>query len=138
MLFTFYGMRRRLIFPRGGGTLQDMNPTRRPFGAYYGNTRSGGNAALVTVLVSHFAASGFTTFNTFQYGCVFSLSLVPVVVVAVAYLFWSGVSKTYKPLPNSSERLSLPASFSYGSRMDGEDEDGDEDADLDAVQRARR
>lgn len=119
MLFTFYGMRRRLIFPRGGGTLRDMGPNRRRrFGTYFGNTRSGGNVALMTVLISHFAAAGATTFNSFENGCAFSLSLLPVVLVAVGYLFWSGVSSIYNPLPNSNVRLSLPASFSYGSRAE--------------------
>jgi hypothetical protein len=121
MLLTFFGMRRRLIFPRGGGTLNEINPWRRQFGHYFGNTRTGGNMALMTVLIGHLLAAGFTTFNQFQYGCAFSLSLVPLVVIATAYLFWSGVSKIYMPLPNSTQRLSLPASFSYGSRA----EDGD-------------
>jgi hypothetical protein len=125
MLFTFYGMRRRLIFPRGGGTLQDMNPGRRRFGAYFGNTRSGGNLALLTVLISHTAAAGFTTFNSFQYGCAFSLSLLPAVLLVVAYLFWSGVGRVYTPLAHSNARLSLPASFSYGSRADVDDDDDD-------------
>lgn len=130
MLFTFYGMRRRLIFPRGGGTLHDMGPNRRrSFGGYYGNTRTGGNSALLTVLLSHFAAGGFTTFNLFQYGCVFSMTLVPAVLVVVAYLYWSGVSRIYNPLPNSNVRLSLPASFSYGEGGMGDD---DEDAVLQA------
>eukprot|EP00429_Kryptoperidinium_foliaceum_P006539 CAMPEP_0176012436 /NCGR_PEP_ID=MMETSP0120_2-20121206/5796_1 /TAXON_ID=160619 /ORGANISM="Kryptoperidinium foliaceum, Strain CCMP 1326" /LENGTH=299 /DNA_ID=CAMNT_0017345325 /DNA_START=119 /DNA_END=1015 /DNA_ORIENTATION=- len=106
MLFTFFGMRRRLIFPRGGGMLRDMGNNGRYFGGYYGNTRSGGNSALLTVIISHFAAAGFTTFNLFQYGCVFSMSLVPVVLVVVAYLYWSGISKIYNPLPNSNVRLS--------------------------------
>jgi Aph-1 protein len=132
MLLTFFGMRRRLIFPRGGGTIHDMGPNRtRSFGGYYGNTRSGGNSALLTILISHFAASGFTTFNLFQYGCAFSMSLVPVVLLVVGYLYWSGVSKIYNPLPNSNIRLSLPASFSYGSHIDGGEEDND------AVLRAR-
>eukprot|EP00934_Nitzschia_sp_Nitz4_P008572 Nitzschia sp. Nitz4//scaffold15_size197535//182193//183245//NITZ4_001610-RA/size197535-processed-gene-0.35-mRNA-1//1//CDS//3329537811//8562//frame0 len=132
MQFTFFGIRRRIIFPRGGGTLRDMGPNRRrSFGAYYGNTRSGGNAALLTVLISHFIASGCTTFNNMQYGCAFSLSLLPVVVLIVAYLFWSGVSKVFLPTPHSNVRLSLPASFSYGSRaegiMNGDDDDEEED-----------
>ena len=121
MLLTFFGMRRRLIFPRGGGTINEINPWRRTFGHYFGNTRTGGNMALMTVLIGHLLAAGFTTFNQFQYGCAFSLSLVPVVVLVTAYLFWSGVSKIYMPLPNSTHRLTLPASFSYGSRA----EDGD-------------
>jgi len=135
MLLTFYGMRRRLIFPRGGGTLSDIDPRRRQFGAYFGNTRTGGNMALITVLISHFLASSFTTFNHFQYGCVFSLSLVPAVLIVVAYLFWSGVSKIYSPLPHSNVRLSLPASFSYGSNLGDDAIPGDDERD--AVQRAR-
>jgi hypothetical protein len=129
MLLTVFGMRRRLIFPRGGGTLQDLNPSRRSFGAYFGNTRAGGNTALATVLVSHALAAGFTTFNRFQYGCALSLSLVPAVLLVVAYMFWSGVSNIYTPQPHSNERLTLPASFSYGSRagMDDDDDDDDED-----------
>lgn len=119
MLFTFFGMRRRLIFPRGGGTLRDMGPNRRRrFGTYFGNTRSGGNAALLCVLVSHFLAAGATTFNSFENGCAFSLSILPAVTLGVAYLFWAGVSLIYLPLPNSTVRLSLPASFSYGSRAE--------------------
>lgn len=141
MLFTFYGMRRRLIFPRGGGTLRDMGPNRRRmFGGYYGNTRSGGNSALLTVMISHFAAAGFTTFNLFQYGCAFSMSLVPAVLVVVSYLYWSGVSKIYNPLPNSNVRLTLPASFSYGSRAEGAlngDGDGDDDNNNDHTNNAR-
>ncbi|KAL3932679.1 MAG: hypothetical protein SGARI_003896 [Bacillariaceae sp.] len=114
MLLTFFGMRRRLLFPRGGGSLADINPLSRPFGHYFGNTRVGGNQALLTVLVTHTLAAGFTTFNVFQYGCVFSLTLLPAVTAVVAYIFWSCVSKIYMPLPHSNVRLSLPASFSYG------------------------
>lgn len=133
MLFTFFGMRRRLIFPRGGGTLHDINPSRRWFGAYFGNTRSGGNSALLTVLISHLAAAGFTTFNMFQYGCAFSLSLVPATLLVVAWAFWSGISNIYTPMPHSTTRLSLPASFSYGSRAEaannGEEYHDDDDDD---------
>mmetsp|Transcript_175 Transcript_175/g.513 ORF Transcript_175/g.513 Transcript_175/m.513 type:complete len:355 (-) Transcript_175:199-1263(-) len=117
MLFTFFGMRRRVLFPRGGGTLSDINPLSRPFGHYFGNTRMGGNQALLTILITHLAAAGFTTFNVFQYGCVFSLTTIPVLTIVVAYVFWSGVSKIYIPLPHSNVRLSLPASYSYGSHV---------------------
>jgi hypothetical protein len=117
MLFTFFGMRRRLLFPRGGGSLADINPLSRPFGHYFGNTRVGGNQALITVLLTHTAAAGFTTFNTFQYGCVFSLTSLPLCLLVVAYIFWSGVSKIYMPLPHSNVRLNLPASFSYGGAV---------------------
>lgn len=134
MLFTFFGMRRRLLFPRGGGALSHINPLSRRFGSWYGNTRMGGNYALLTCLSSHFLAAGFTTFNAFQYGCTFSLTLLPAATLAVAYLYWAGISKIYLPGANSNVRLSLPASFSYGSRA-GEgvlgvsNDDDDEDAD---------
>jgi hypothetical protein len=116
-----------------------MNPSRRRFGAYFGNTRTGGNLALLTVLISHAAAAGFTTFNSFRYGCVFSLSLLPAVLLVVAYLFWSGIGRVYSPLPNSNARLSLPASFSYGSRadVDADDDNDNEVEGEDGVQRDR-
>ena len=117
MLFTFFGMRRRVLFPRGGGALNDINPLSRPFGSYFGNTRMGGNNALLICLITHTIAAGFTTLNVFEFGCVFSLSLLPVCTIVVAYLFWCGISKIYMPLPNSNVRLSLPASFSYGSHV---------------------
>lgn len=118
MLFTFFGMRRRMLFPRGGGSLHDMNPWNRGFGSYYGNTRTGGNAALLTVLGSHLLASGLTTFNGYEYGCTFSIPSVAVVMLVTSYMFWSGVSKIYSPLPHSTARLSLPASFSYAAAND--------------------
>ncbi|VEU43775.1 unnamed protein product [Pseudo-nitzschia multistriata] len=117
MLFAFFGVRRRVLFPRGGGALSDINPLSRPFGHYFGNTRTGGNQALLTILITHFCAAGFTTFNVFQYGCIFSLTTLPVLTIVVAYIFWSGVSKIYMPLPHSNVRLSLPASYSYGSHV---------------------
>lgn len=132
MLFTFFGIRRRVLFPRGGGALSDINPLSRPFGHYFGNTRSGGNQALMTVLITHVLAAGFTTLNSFQYGCMFSLATLPLLTIVVAYVFWCGVSKIYLPLPHSNVRLSLPASYSYGSH--GETLGGDG---LDAVERAR-
>jgi hypothetical protein len=126
MLLTFFGMRRRLIFPRGGGTLNELNPIRRTFGAYFGNTRTGGNVALLWALGSHLVAAAVTTTNQFQYGCAMSLSLLPVVTAVVMYAYWSGASKIYMPQPNSSARLSLPVSFSYGGGAIDEDEDADD------------
>jgi len=126
MLFTFFGVRRRVIFPRGGGNLNDMNPRHRQFGSYFGNTRMGGNMSLITVLVSHFMAAGFTTFNQYNHGCTFSLPLLFSTVLSVLWLFRAGISKIYKPLPYSNQRLSLPASFSYASHASrvGENENG--------------
>jgi len=117
MLFTFFGMRRRVLFPRGGGALSDISPLSRPFGSYFGNTRMGGNNALLVCLITHTCAAGCTTLNAFEYGCVFSLTTLPLCTLVVAYLFWSGISKIYLPLAHSNVRLSLPASFSYGSHV---------------------
>jgi hypothetical protein len=134
MLLTFFGVRRRKIFPRGGGNLNDMNPRHRQSGSYFGNTRMGGNMALLTVLISHLFAAGFTTMNAYNYGCNFSLPLLFITTLVVGYLFKAGVSKIFKPLPYSNTRLSLPASFSYASHISkvGENEDG-----MDYVQQNR-
>ena len=88
---------------------------------------------MLWVLTSHFVASGVTTTNRFQYGCVFSLILLPLVMLTTAYAFWAGVSKIYMPQPHSNTRLSLPASFSYGSRAEAEmnNEPIDQDDDMD-------
>jgi len=134
MLFTFFGVRRRVIFPRGGGNLNDMDPRHRQFGSYFGNTRMGGNMSLITVLASHFVAAGFTTFNQYNHGCTFSLPLLFSTVLSVLWLFRAGISKIYKPLPYSNQRLSLPASFSYASHASrvGENENG-----MDSVEQMR-
>jgi hypothetical protein len=123
MFFTFFGMRRRLLFPRGGGSLEDFSPLSRRFGRYFGNTRTGGNKALIVVLTTHTVVAGLTTFNNFDNGCVVSLTTLPVFTMMVGYMFWCGVSKIYLPYPHSNMRLNLPASFSYGSHAGGLCED---------------
>jgi len=125
MLFTFFGMRRRLLFPRGGGSLAELNPLSRRFGHYFGNSRMGGNQALLVVLFTHATAAGLTTFNNFQNGCVLSMPMIPALTLIVAYVFWSGVSKIYLPLPHSNVRLTLPASFSYGTHIGADGLEGD-------------
>lgn len=96
MLFTFFGMRRRLMYARG----QDDNDARA-IGGLLGNTRTGGNLALLYCLVSHFVASLLTTSDSFKFGCSVSVSAVGVMVLFTAYFFWAGVGRIYMPPPQS-------------------------------------
>jgi hypothetical protein len=93
MLFTFFGMRRRLMFHRGQYAPDDLGGV----GRWLGNSRNGGNMALLACLATHFLASFATLTNYFGYGCVVSLPLVAGVVLLVAYLFWAGVGRIYMP-----------------------------------------
>jgi hypothetical protein len=95
MLFAFFGMRRRLLFHRG----HHYSPfeQRRPIGAWLGNSRAGGNTALLFSLVSHAAASLLTTSDYFKFGCSVSLPAVGGVLLVTAYIFWAGVGRIYMP-----------------------------------------
>lgn len=92
MLFTFFGMRRRLQFHRGEGERE-----YRAAGMWLGNSRKGGNLALLAVLVTHFAAATLTTTDYFKYGCFVSVPSVFGVVLFTAYIFWAGVGRIYMP-----------------------------------------
>ena len=100
MLFTFFGMRRRLMFRRGERPPQHLLIANRP-GAWLGNTREGGNMALLSVLGIHVAASVLTTADFFDYGCMVSLPASGALVLVVAYWFWAGVALIYMPAPTS-------------------------------------
>jgi len=93
MLFTFFGMRRRLIYQRGA------NPENEPrsIGGWFGNSRTGGNIALLYTLTSHLLAAFLTTPDAYKFGCSVSLSSIGVVVLLTAYLFWAGVGRIYMP-----------------------------------------
>lgn len=93
MLFSFFGMRRRMLYHRG--EQHDETPTR--LGGWFGNSRHGGNLALLLTLSTHLAASLMTMTNYFNYGCLVSLPLVGVVVLVTAYMFWAGVGRIYMP-----------------------------------------
>jgi ABC-type multidrug transport system fused ATPase/permease subunit len=94
MLFTFFGMRRRLIFHRGELSAAHDN---RSTGGMLGNNRTGGNLALLFCLVSHFVTSVFTTADYFRGGCIVSLPCVGGIVLIVAYVFWAGCGRIYLP-----------------------------------------
>ena len=93
MLLTFFGMRRRLMYHRG----ERAPDTVTGVGSYLGNSRNGGNVALLLCLATHCMASIFTLTNLFSYGCTLSLPLVGAVVILTAYLFWAGVGRIYMP-----------------------------------------
>ena len=92
MLFTFFGMRRRLICHRGE-TLDDDTSV----GGWFGNSRTGGNVSLLLCLLSHFVSSVFTSANYFDGGCVVSLPVLGGITLLTAYLFWAGVGRIYMP-----------------------------------------
>lgn len=93
MLFTFFGMRRRLMYHRG--TFNENGS--RAIGGWFGNSRTGGNLALLFTLISHFFSSVLTTSDNFKLGCTVSLSSVAAVVLVTAYIFWAGVGRIYMP-----------------------------------------
>lgn len=92
MLFTFFGMRRRLQYHRGEGERQGRAP-----GTWLGNSRKGGNMALLWVLFTHFAAAILTTADYFKNGCYVSVPAVGAVVLFTAYIFWAGMGRIYLP-----------------------------------------
>ncbi|GKY96503.1 hypothetical protein MPSEU_000609900 [Mayamaea pseudoterrestris] len=98
MLFTFFGMRRRLMFHRGDA--DEDTPVR--VGGWFGNSRHGGNLALLLCLSTHLAASLMTMANYFSFGCTVSLPLVGVVLLITAYVFWAGIGRIYMPPPLQS------------------------------------
>lgn len=92
MLFTFFGMRRRSQYHRGEGERERGAP-----GSWLGNSRKGGNMALLWVLITHFAASILTTADYFKNGCYVSVPAVGAVVLFTAYIFWAGAGRIYLP-----------------------------------------
>jgi hypothetical protein len=100
MLFTFFGMRRRLLFHRGES--DDDSPVR--VGGWFGNTRHGGNIALLLCLSSHLVASVMTMANYFNFGCLVSLPSVGAVLLITAYIFWAGVGRIYMPPQRNGQR----------------------------------
>lgn len=93
MLFAFFGMRRREIFPRGAF---DEDDDRR-VGAWFGNSRNGGNVALLFSLGTHLVASILTTADYFNYGCYVSVPALFGVTFVTAYFFWAGIGRIYMP-----------------------------------------
>jgi Aph-1 protein len=98
MLLTFFGMRRRAIYHRGQASA-DREIYRGMIGAYLGDSRNGGNYALLLVLVTHLATALCTTTGYFDRGCVVSIPAVLSMVFVTAYIFWAGCGRIYMPPP---------------------------------------
>jgi hypothetical protein len=112
MLLTFFGMRRRLMYHRGEShndiTTTTMvpeettmsSPQHRPnrAGAYLGNSRKGGNYALLLTLVSHYMVALVTLYNRQPNGCYVTLPTIGAMVLLMAYLFYMGCGRIYMPV----------------------------------------
>lgn len=113
MLLTFFGMRRRLLFHRGQSAITaDDAPVAADVavvGGWLGNSRSGGNWALLLTLLTHTAAALVTTTNGFANGCRISLPSVGGILLVTAYLFWAGCSRIYLPPPTTLASSHPPA-----------------------------
>jgi ABC-type multidrug transport system fused ATPase/permease subunit len=106
MLFTFFGMRRRLIFHRGDhADADEVNAV----GGWLGNSRMGGNYALLLTLMTHLVASIITTADYFKHGCYIAIPAIIAMVVFMAFWFWAGIGRIYMPPPQ------LPGSLVSGS-----------------------
>jgi hypothetical protein len=93
MLFTFFGMRRRLMFHRGGRAENEVLMV----GSWFGNSRMGGNYALMLCLLTHIGAATFTSADFFNNGCAVSIPGVVSIVLLTAYMFWAGAGRIYMP-----------------------------------------
>lgn len=112
MLFTFFGMRRRLMYHRGQQNPYESSPVS---GGWLGNSRTGGNLALLYSLLSHFLAATITTLDFFKYGCSGSLSALGVLVLLTSYFFWAGCGRIFMP---PAHAITVTNSM---SRVDSED-----------------
>lgn len=114
MLFTFFGMRRRWLYHRGENSSMDSDQnifsttttTRNQSftdnnddSSIWANSRSGGNWALLTVLITHLLASLATLANGIDRGCMIALPSVGAIVLLTMYLFWAQCGRHYMP-PN--------------------------------------
>ena len=137
MLLTFFGMRRRLLFHRGqcaeydtveeepmhdeNETEEDRRQRRRRHrnsrsGRWFGNSRTGGNYALLLVLLTHSAASFITMFHRHANGCYIVLPSLLGMVLLTAYLFYMGCGRIYMPTTATTTSALLPLPSSAASR----------------------
>ncbi len=70
-------------------------------GSLLGNSRNGGNCALLLCLGTHFLASLVTLANYVSGGCAVSAPVVIGTLLFTAYAFWAGVGRIYMPPPPS-------------------------------------
>lgn len=106
MLLTFFGMRRRLLYHRG----REFEDNIRGFGSYMGNSRSGGNLALMFVLFTHLGSASVTVSSEIGLGCIVSLPALLGITLVTAYTFWAGTARIYMPPENSDQSISRTAS----------------------------
>jgi len=112
MLFTFFGMRRRLLYHRGEGNPEHAT---RTVGGLVGDSRNGGNVALLITMGTHLLASMVTLADYFPYGCRLSLPLLGGVVLMTAYVFWAGVGRIYMPPNPTLSQLRMETRSTSGS-----------------------
>ena len=99
MLMTFFGMRRRQLYHRGeAGTTTS---------GFWGNSRHGGNWALLASLLTHLLSSLLTLTNALTDGCRISVPAVGGVVLLTAYLFWAGCGRHYMPPMSPNDPLAF-------------------------------
>lgn len=89
MLFTFYGMRRRLVWARGDGAVSSGGSS------CMGNSRAGGNTALLFTFVSQAVAASCSVAHMFRNGCWISIPATLGLVVVTAVVFWAGCGRQY-------------------------------------------
>ena len=148
MLLTFFGMRRRLLFHRGecvdyeeeeeevvsstlseNITTNDENSRRRrrrvnkKSGRWFGNSRSGGNYALLLTLLTHTVASFMTLYHRQSNGCYIVLPSLFGIVLMTAYLFYIGCGRIYMPhtitTGTSTTTTVVPSISSATARVEG-------------------
>lgn len=141
MLFCFYGMRRRRdagAFESEGGLVnapprragsavsfsQDVTgggsgggPSRPTAPYQLSNNKSGGNMALILVLLSHCAASLATVPNAYDNGCVVALPCLAGVLVLTGLAFWVACSGHY--LPTAQRRRLWERTASMAAEANG-------------------
>jgi hypothetical protein len=134
MLFTFFGMRRRLLYHRGQcaetnheegedednademrNRQEDEDDHRRSrrhrqsnhkSGRWLGNSRTGGNYALLFVLVTQSVTAFITLFHRQTNGCMIVLPSLLGMVFITAYLFYMGCGRIYMPPPTTTTTTS--------------------------------
>eukprot|EP00978_Attheya_sp_CCMP212_P023448 scaffold71857_cov54-Attheya_sp.AAC.1 len=91
MLFTFYGMRRRL-------QNEESHSLNFGWGTLIGDSKQGGLTAIGITVIAHLGAAFATVPNRADDGCLVALPLLFGIVVITAVVFMGGVSSHYLPV----------------------------------------